>query len=85
LEIFERAINGKDIATGKVRPGAMYLTEGPTESTFREGNSTIQFDVVPTNATYDTATNVPGKRDELGMVKRAAPGVLSHAGKRFKS
>jgi len=84
LEIFERAINGKDIATGKVRPGAKYLTQGPAESTFREGNSTIQFDVVPTNATYDTATNEPGKRNESRMRKRAAPGVLSHAGKRFK-
>lgn len=84
LEIFERAINGKDIATGKITPGLKYLTEGTAESTYREGNSTIQFEVVPTNATYDTATGEPGKKGELTMVKRAAPGALSHFGKRFK-
>lgn len=83
LEIFERVINGKDVATGKVKPGKEYLTEGTAESTFREGNSTIQFEVLPSNATYDSATNEPGrKRDELR--KRAAKGMLSHAGKRFK-
>jgi carboxypeptidase D len=84
LEIFERAISGKDIATGKVTPGAKYLTEGTAESAYREGNSTIQFEILPTNSTYDTATNEPGKRDELRTVKRAAPGALSHVGKRFK-
>lgn len=82
LEIFERTINGKDIATGKVKPGPNYLTEGTAESTYIEGNSTIQFEVLPTNSTYDTATNEPAKRDELR--KRAARGMLSHAGKRFK-
>ncbi|KAG0646697.1 Serine carboxypeptidase B [Hyphodiscus hymeniophilus] len=62
LEIFERAINGKDIATGKTKPGPKYLTEGTAESTYREGNSTIQFEVLPSNARYDTTTGEPGKR-----------------------
>lgn len=84
LEIFERAISGKDIATGTVTPGAKYMTEGTTESTYREGNSTIQFETLPTNSTYDTATNEPGKRDNLRKVKRATAGALSHVGKRFK-
>jgi hypothetical protein len=70
LEIFKRAINGKDIATGKITPGAKYLTDGPAEDSYREGNATIQFEAVAANATYDTETGGPGKRDEL-RVKRA--------------
>jgi hypothetical protein len=77
LEIFERAINGKDIATGEKIVGNGYLTQGTAESTYREGNSTIQFEVLPTNSTYDTATNEPGKR--------AGRRTLTHVGKRFKS
>ncbi len=84
LEIFERAINGKDIATGTVTPGPDYLTEGTAESTYREGNSTIQFEVLPTNSTYDTATNEPEKRGELKL-KRSAERMLRHVGNnRFK-
>ena len=59
LEMFERAINGKDIATGKKHADYHYQTKGDKKSTFREGNSTIQFDVVPTNATYNTSTGAP--------------------------
>jgi carboxypeptidase C (cathepsin A) len=43
LEIFERAINGKDIATGKVKPGSKYITEGTAESTFRE--ATVRYNL----------------------------------------
>lgn len=86
LEIFERAINGKDIATGKVSPDASYLTEGTAESTFREGNGTIVFVDLPANATYNTTLNGPNptKRDlqSLSEVKRGSS--LLRLGKRFK-
>ena len=65
LSIFERAIEGKDIATGKVVVTSGYKTLGPSESTYREGNATIQFAVLPADATYNTTTNAPnppGKR-----------------------
>lgn len=90
LEIFERAITGKDIATGTVTPAASYLTEGTKLSEYREGSSTIQFDILPTNATYNTTTNAPNiagaemslelKRD----LKNNPFGRLSHRGKKFK-
>lgn len=59
LSMFERVINGYDVATGKVKANSRYKTVGPTESTYREGNSTIQWDVVDSSATYNTTTNEP--------------------------
>jgi hypothetical protein len=59
LAIFERAIKGLDIATGTRKVRAGYKTRGPKTSTYREGNSTIQFDVVPTDTLYNTTTNQP--------------------------
>lgn len=59
LSMFERVINGYDVATGKVKADSKYKTVGPAESTYREGNSTIQWDVVDTDATYNTTTNEP--------------------------
>lgn len=88
LEIFERAINGKDIATGKVRPDAGYLTEGTADSTYREGNGTIQFEALPANATYNYTLNGPNptKRDLTSLsgsaVKRGSS--LLRLGKKFK-
>lgn len=85
LEIFERAITGCDIATGTLKPKGNYLTKGTAKSEYREGNSTIQFDVVPTNATYNTTTAlpvIPRKRDNM---RRGTAGLLSHVGKRSKS
>jgi len=78
LEIFKRAISNKDIATGKKRAEGNYKTVGTAKSTYREGNSTIQFQVLNTTATYNTTTNGPnppkhGRRD--------AP---RHNGKLFK-
>ena len=60
LEIFERAIKDLDIATGTKKAEEDYKTHGTPKSTYREGNSTIQFSVLNPNATYDTATNEPG-------------------------
>lgn len=62
LEFFERIIAGRDIATGKVNVTSkcFYRTKGTSESTFREGNATVQWAVTPANLTYDTNTNMPG-------------------------
>ncbi|KAJ6780627.1 hypothetical protein PWT90_01723 [Aphanocladium album] len=62
LEFFERVIGGKDIATGEVNVTSkcLYRTKGTPESTFREGNDTVQWTVTPENATYDTVTHKPG-------------------------
>jgi hypothetical protein len=61
LEMFERVINGYDVATGKtkVSKGCGYSTTGPSESIYREGNGTVQFKVLPSDATYNTDTNEP--------------------------
>lgn len=64
LEVFARALNQTDIATGKIQLGGggyptAYKTVGTKKSEFREGNSTVQMDVTPTNATYNTMLNAP--------------------------
>ena len=59
LEIFERALKQVDIATGQCEVDAGYKTVGTPTSTYREGNATIQFDVTPANATYNTVLNAP--------------------------
>lgn len=76
LEMLERVIAGLDIATGTVPVTSNYITVGTPETTYREGNATMQLSVVPVNATYNTTTgepNPPYKRAtlELGeLVKR---------------
>lgn len=59
LEMFTRAINGLDIATGTVKVAAEYLTKGTVKSEYREGNRTMQFKVLPKNATYNFETGAP--------------------------
>jgi hypothetical protein len=61
LELFERVLNRKDIATGmeNVRKSGNYKTKGTPTSNYREGNSTIVFEIMPSNATYNTAINGP--------------------------
>ncbi|OCK76539.1 alpha/beta-hydrolase [Lepidopterella palustris CBS 459.81] len=59
LEIFERALGHKDIATGKQNVDSKYKTVGTPTSTYREGNGTVQFEVLPGNATYNTQLNAP--------------------------
>lgn len=88
LEIFERSINGKDIATGKITvPTTDYITVGPAKSTYREGISTIQFSVIPDTDIYNTTTNQPqppkSKRDDLWKksVGRSRPTHLKRRGK----
>jgi carboxypeptidase D len=88
LEIFERAINGKDIATGKIKvPKTDYITKGPAKSTYREGISTIQFSVIPNTDIYNTTTNLPqppnAKSDDLWkkIVGRQKPKHVRRKGK----
>jgi hypothetical protein len=57
--MFDRAINGKDIATGRRTVKNDYKTSGPAKSTYREGNSTVQFSVVNGDANYNTTSNEP--------------------------
>ena len=76
LEMFERVINGKDVATGKkrVQKGAGHKTVGTAKSEFREGNGTVQWDVVPVGSTYNTTTHMPnlepGSGNETMVEKR---------------
>jgi hypothetical protein len=59
LEIFERALKQVDIATGMEKCDHDYLTVGTPTSDYREGNATIQMEVTPANATYNTMLNAP--------------------------
>ena len=61
LEMFDRAINGKTIATGeeRVSKGCGYKTTGPSKSTYYEGKATVQHKVLPKDATYNITTNEP--------------------------
>ncbi|KAI9735814.1 MAG: hypothetical protein M1834_001279 [Cirrosporium novae-zelandiae] len=63
LEMFDRVINDRDIATGKLdlsaNANANYSTVGPTESTYYEGSGTVQYSILNDTATYNTTTNAP--------------------------
>jgi len=62
LEVFARALNQTDIATGEIKVAGgygAYKTVGTPTSDFKEGNATVQFDVTPSNASYNTALNAP--------------------------
>ncbi|CAD6594526.1 MAG: hypothetical protein ASARMPREDX12_009293 [Alectoria sarmentosa] len=83
LAIFERAIAGLDIATGLVNVTSGYRTVGPPTSDYREGNDTVQFEVVNTNTTYNTTTNEPNPPSEKGCLAKRQ-GEQSHYGKVLK-
>ncbi|KAF1984927.1 putative serine carboxypeptidase [Aulographum hederae CBS 113979] len=62
LEMYERVVAGLDVATGGVSVlggGGNYSTVGPKKSTYREGNATVQYEVVPIGTVYNTTTNEP--------------------------
>lgn len=61
LEMFERALSRKDIATGheKTCHHGGYRTVGTPTSDYREGNSTIVLKVLDPDATYNTTLNGP--------------------------
>jgi hypothetical protein len=75
LEMFERAVAGLDIATGKTEVGAGYLTVGTAKSTYREGNGTIQTVPVPISATYNTTTNMPNPFNATEAASKEVSGV----------
>ena len=74
LEMLQRVIKGKDIATGAYDVTANYTTIGPQETTYREGNSTVQRTVLPADATYNTTSNGPNPvgSGPTAVAKRAA-------------
>ncbi|WFD23862.1 carboxypeptidase D [Malassezia equina] len=57
--IHHRSMHGYDIATGTHKVQPHYLTHGLPKSTFREGNSTVQFSDVPQNVLYNMTTFSP--------------------------
>jgi hypothetical protein len=59
LTMFERALKQVDTATGLVKADKDYCSEGTPTSSYREGNATVQLEVTPANATYNTALNAP--------------------------
>ncbi|KAH7384451.1 carboxypeptidase S1 [Pyrenochaeta sp. MPI-SDFR-AT-0127] len=80
LEIFERALKQVDIATGKEEARGEYKTVGTPTSTYREGNGTVQFEVTPKNATYNTVLNAPDAQPTWGVGKSTdARGVQKRA------
>ncbi|KAM3535662.1 hypothetical protein MY4038_001141 [Beauveria bassiana] len=62
LEYFERVIGGLDVATGKIDITSQcnYRSVGTPESTYRQGNATVQWKVTPENVTYNVETDRPG-------------------------
>ncbi|KAL1306466.1 hypothetical protein AAFC00_005164 [Neodothiora populina] len=89
LEMFDRAISGKDIATGMRTVRGGYATSGPAVSTYREGNATIQYEVIDEGtAVYNTTTNEPesvGNDTETGSKKkRSLEGSKAGGKKRSK-
>ncbi|KAH8815737.1 putative serine carboxypeptidase [Xylogone sp. PMI_703] len=59
LEMLERILAGQDIATGTFKPSRTFVTEGTKQSLYRQGNATMQFEVLPIDATYNTTLNGP--------------------------
>lgn len=90
LEMFERVLQGKDVATGKsdVGKGEGYSTQGPNKSTYREGNQTVQFEVVQEGATYNTTTKepnpVPGNGTTIEKRDRGAKSTKMLSRRAFK-
>ena len=82
--MFERVIAGLDVATGEVDASCEYKTVGPSSSTFVEGNSTIQFDVLNSTATYNTTTNAPNPPEEMMRKRRRMMMMPRHSGRLFK-
>ncbi|CAD6456619.1 a139bd2e-de1d-451e-afce-76f43ecff7ff [Sclerotinia trifoliorum] len=81
LEIFQRVIGRVDIETGLISIDANknYLTVGTEKSTYREGNKTVQFEVLPADSTYNTTLNGPnpvesGKREGKRELRKMALG-----------
>ncbi|RMD41786.1 hypothetical protein DV735_g3305, partial [Chaetothyriales sp. CBS 134920] len=64
LTLFSRVLQGRDIATGKhpINTTAPYITRGSPVSDYREGNATVQTQVLDASENdyyYDTETSLP--------------------------
>lgn len=59
LEMVNRTIHGYDIATGQTPVTAGYVTSGPVNSDYVNGNATVTVEVLPSNATYNITTDEP--------------------------
>lgn len=81
LEIFERALKGVDIATGCGKVTEDYKTDGTPTSTYREGNSTMQFEVTPANATYNTVLNAPDPEPTWAVAEVGKRSLKKRAGR----
>lgn len=83
LEMFERVLGDVDIATGHVNAVAGYKTEGTAKSEYRNGNGTMQFEVLPQNATYNTMLNAPDPMPPTkSMARRRSHGNTRRHGRR---
>ncbi|KAH8666912.1 Alpha/Beta hydrolase protein [Xylariales sp. PMI_506] len=74
LTMFERALDRVDLATGTtaVSKCGSYRTVGTPTSDYREGNSTIQFEVLPDSAIYNTTLNAPNPIPSATADKRSS-------------
>lgn len=59
LTMFARVVNGTDIATGTKSAVGTLTSGGSTTDSYREGNATVQYDVVDTDAVYDWESGLP--------------------------
>ena len=59
LTMFERLLEGTDIATGDQEVVSSYRSKGPEKSTYRNGNATIQRKKTGKDCVYDRRTNEP--------------------------
>lgn len=66
LEMVNRTIHGMDIATGKTMVTDDYITQGPAESNYVNGNETVTYEVIPGNATYNVMTDQPNPPYNVG-------------------
>lgn len=91
LEMFNRSIHGLDIATGEkeITLGCGYKSVGTAKSEYREGNGTVQFKVLPANATYNTTLNGPnpinGTSSAGGDAASKKRGMMTRAKQSLKS
>lgn len=97
LEMFERAVAKVDIATGTIAVagggngtgaygnGTGYLTVGTQKSTYREGNATVQFEVLPGNATYPPPDSDGSESRKRSLVeRRSAKGRSARKSRKMK-
>jgi len=82
LSMFERAIASTDIATGAKKIRQSYRTAGSARSTYREGNATVQFEVLSEGATYNTSTNAPNPVVSATDKAKASASKAGRKGKR---